>query len=235
MSAGTDLLGPIPRSRVYEDVARRLQTLILEGKLKPGDRLPPERELVRQLHVSRGSVRDAIRTLEVIGLVRSRQGKGTSVRELSADALVVPLSTALTRKAELVAELLDVRRMLEPPLAARAALHATDDEIAALREVLRKQRQKIQQGLDTTEEDSAFHYAIAVAARNSVVLKVVDVLMDLLRESRSRSLQVDGRLERSLAGHRRIARAIERRDPQAAEEAMRLHLQQISDLVLATI
>jgi GntR family transcriptional repressor for pyruvate dehydrogenase complex len=226
---------PIHRSRVYEEVAHRLQALIIDGKLQPGDRLPPERELVRLFHVSRGSVRDAIRTLELIGLVRSRQGEGTAVCELSADSLLVPLSSALVRKNDLVAELLDVRRMLEPPLAARAALNATDAEIAHLQDVLRRQQQKVRRGEPTVEEDSDLHYSIALASRNSVMRKVVDLLMDLLRESRTRSLQVEGRLERSLAGHRRIVLAIQRHDPRAAEEAMQLHLQQISDLVLATL
>jgi GntR family transcriptional regulator, transcriptional repressor for pyruvate dehydrogenase complex len=224
---------PIHRARVYEEVAHRLQALILDGKLKPGDRLPPERELVRRFHVSRGSVRDAIRTLEDIGLVRSRQGGGTAVCELSANSLIVPLSSALVRKSDLVSELLDVRRMLEPPLAARAALNASDEEIAHLQDVLRRQRRKVRRGELTVEEDSDFHYSIALAARNGVVRKVVDLLMDLLRESRARSLQVEGRLERSLAGHCLIVLAIQRHDPRAAEEAMQLHLQQISDLVLA--
>jgi GntR family transcriptional regulator, transcriptional repressor for pyruvate dehydrogenase complex len=230
-----ETVDPVHRSRVYEEVAHRLQTLILDGKLKPGDRLPPERELVRRFQVSRGSVRDAIRTLELIGLVRSRQGEGTVVRELSADSLTVPLSSALVRKSDLLAELLDVRRILEPPLAARAALYASEEEIAHLLDLLRRQQQKARRGELTVEEDSDFHYSIALAARNTVVRKVLDLLMDLLRESRERSLQVEGRLKRSLAGHRRIALAIQRHDPRGAEEAMKLHLQEIGDLVLATL
>ena len=234
-SPGGDLYDPVRRSRVYEEVAHRIQALILERKLKPGDRLPSERELVRRFHVSRGSVRDAIRTLELIGLVSSRQGRGTAVRELTAESLTVPLSSALARKNDLVAELLDVRQMLEPPLAARAAAYASNEEIAHLQDVLCRQREKARRGELTVEEDSEFHYTIALAARNSVVRRVVDLLMELLRESRARSLQVDGRLKRSLSGHRRILAAIQERDPQAAEEAMRLHLQQISDLVLASL
>jgi GntR family transcriptional repressor for pyruvate dehydrogenase complex len=232
---GGEDYNPIQRSHVYEEVAYRLQKVILEGKLKPGDRLPSERELVRRFHVSRGSVRDAIRKLEITGLVRSRQGRGTAVRELSADALTAPLSTALARKEDILAELLDVRRMLEPPLAARAALYATDDEIAHLRDVVRRQQQKVRRGQLTVEEDSEFHYTIAVAARNSVVCKVLDLLMDVVHESRSNSLQFDERVKWSLAGHRRVLLAIEQHDPHAAEEAMRLHLQQISDLVLAAL
>jgi len=82
------------------------------------------------------------------------------------------------------------------------------------------------------EEDSEFHYTIARAAKNSVVLKVLDVLMDLLRESRARSLQVEGRLQRSLAGHQRILNAIKRRDAAGAEAAMYQHVEEIEEIVL---
>jgi GntR family transcriptional repressor for pyruvate dehydrogenase complex len=122
--------------------------------------------------------------------------------------------------------------MLEPGLAARAARHATREQIAALEDVLRRQREKAQRGESTVEEDAQFHYTIALAAQNSVVLKLLDLLMDLLRETRARSLQVAGRLERSLAGHRRVLEAIKAHDPVAAERAVRKHLEEISAIVL---
>ncbi len=200
--------------------------------MKPGDKLPPERELAAMFQVSRSSVRDAIRALQLVGLVEPRQGEGTVVRDLSADALVSPLASLLVRKRELVGELLDVRKMIEPPLAARAARHASAEEIAYLEDILRRQKEKVSRGELTVEEDSEFHYNIAMAAKNSVVLKVLDVLMDLLRESRERSLQVEGRLRKSFAGHRRILSAIKRHNAAAAEAAMRQHLDEIAGIVL---
>ena len=221
-----------PRTRVYEEVASQIQRLIAEGKLQPGDRLPAERELAETFRVSRGSVRDAIRTLELMGMLEPRQGEGTVVRDLTPDSLVVPISTVLLRKRELVAELLDVRKMLEPALAARAAQRASAEELERLEAILRRQEEKTRRGEPTVEEDSEFHYAIALAARNGVVRKVLDVLMDLLRESRARSLQVRGRPERSLAGHRRILAAIRRHAPKAAEAAVRRHLEEIEGILL---
>src|SRR5207245_1119970 len=150
--APIDELQAVRKNRRYEQVAEQIQGLIARGVLKAGDRLPPERELVSKFGVGRGSIRDAIRTVEVMGIVERRRG--------------------------------------EPGI----------------------------------EEDSEFHYAIAVAARNTVVLRVLDVLMDLLRESRTRSLQSPGRLERSFAGHLRVLRAIKRGDPAGAERAVRQHL-----------
>ena len=224
--------GPVRKTKIYEQVARQIQRLIRDGLLKPGDKLPPERELADMFQVSRSSLRDAIRTLELMGLAEPRQGEGTVVRDLSAESLVNPLSTMLVRKRELVRELLDLRRMIEPPLAARAATHASAKEQAYLKDILRRQKEKVDRGEVAIDEDSEFHYAIAQAAKNSVVLKVLDVFMDLLRESRERSLQVEGRRQKSFAGHRRILSAINRRDASGAEAAMRRHIEEIERIIL---
>ncbi len=169
----------IPRSKVYREVARQLERRIAE-QMKPGDLLPPERELVQMLGVSRSSVRDAIRSLELMGLLEPRQGIGTVVCSPAA-ASANPLATALVEKRRMVAELLEVRKMIEPPLAGRAALHASSDEIADMEDILVRQEAKVRRGELGIEEDSEFHYGIALASDNSVVLKVVDMLMDLLR------------------------------------------------------
>lgn len=221
----------IRRNKVYEAVARQIETLILE-KLKPGDKLPPERELAEMFSVSRSSIRDAIRSLELSGLVEPRQGIGTVVCEVTADSLLNPLVNALNRKQELVTELLEVRQMIEPRLAARAAKHASADEIKEMEDILRRQSEKMAREEMTIEEDSEFHYTIAMASRNSVVLKVLDLLMDLLRETRERSLQVPGRAQKSLAGHRQILAAIRKGDAAAAEAAMARHITDVEHIVL---
>ena len=221
----------IRRNKVYEEVARQLERIILK-KLHPGDKLPSERELAESLGVSRSSIRDAIRSLELMGLVEPRQGAGTVVREISADVLMNPLTNVLRHKLELVGEFLDFRKMLEPPLAGRAASHASDDEILEMEEILRRQEAKLRAGDLAIEEDSEFHYSIAMASGNSVVLKVLDVIMDLLRDTRERSLQLQGRPQKSLAGHRRILAAIKRRDAEAAKAAMRRHIEDVEEIVL---
>ncbi len=221
----------IRRNKVYEAVARQIEALILE-KLKPGDKLPPERELAEMFSVSRSSIRDAIRSLELSGMVEPRQGIGTVVCEVTADSLLNPLVHALKRKQELVSELLEVRKMIEPPLSARAAAHASEEEIKEMEDILRRQAEKMAREEMTIEEDSEFHYTIAMASGNSVVLKVLDLLMDLLRETRERSLQVPGRAQRSLAGHRQILAAIKRGDAKAAEAAMCRHIEDVEHIVL---
>ncbi|HEY6272216.1 MAG TPA: FadR/GntR family transcriptional regulator [Terriglobales bacterium] len=221
----------IRKNRVHEEVARQLESLILKD-LKPGDKLPAERELATMLGVSRSSIRDAMRRLELVGLVEPRQGSGTRVREISTETLVSPLANVIAHKRQMVGELLEFRQMLEPGMAARAAEHRTAEDIAKMEEILDRQERKVRGGGLAIEEDSEFHYRIATAARNSVVLKVVDVVMDLLRETRSRSLQSEGRPQRSMAGHRRILSAIRRGDPEAAEAAMRQHIRDVEKIVL---
>jgi len=197
----------VRRTRLHEKVAKQIERLIVEGGLTPGDKLPPERELCVMFRVSRSSVRDAIRTLELAGLVEPRQGEGTVVCDVSADSLV-------------------------NPLAARPTPHASHEEIAHLADIHRPHGQEVRRRELDIEEDSEFHYNIAMAAKNSVVLKVLDVLMDLLRASRERSLQFEGRLEKSFSGHQQILRAIKRHDAPAAERAMRQHLEKIEEIIL---
>jgi len=228
----TSELEPVRRTKVYEEVAERIRRLIVDGRLRPGDKLPPERELAERFAVSRTSVRDAIRVLELTGLLEPRQGEGTVVRELTPDSLAQPLASILIHNRLLLTELLEVRKMIEPPLAARAATLASAEEVARLEEIFARQQARAARGEATIGEDSEFHYTIATAARNRVALKVVDVLMDLLQESRERSLQVPGRLQKSLQGHRRILDAITRRDARAAEAAMQRHLGEIEDILL---
>jgi GntR family transcriptional repressor for pyruvate dehydrogenase complex len=221
----------VRRDKVYEGVAKQIERLILK-KLQPGDKLPSERDLAESLGVSRSSIRDAIRSLELMGMVEPRQGAGTIVRQISSDSLVNPLANARKRKEELVGELLDFRKMLEPSLAARAATRATIEELAEMEEILKRQDEKLRNGESTIPEDTEFHYAIALASGNSVVRKVLDTLMDLLRDSRERSLQVEGRPQKSLAGHRKILAALNRRDAEAAKLTMKRHIEDVEKMLI---
>jgi GntR family transcriptional repressor for pyruvate dehydrogenase complex len=146
--------------------------------------------------------------------------------------LINPFANALKHRRELVTELLDFRKMLEPPLAARAATHASAEDIAEMEEILQRQEERQNQGEAAVAEDTEFHYSVALASDNSVVLKVLDILMDLLRDTRERSLQLQGRPEKSLAGHRRILAAIKHHDAEAAKSAMRRHIEDVEEIVL---
>jgi GntR family transcriptional repressor for pyruvate dehydrogenase complex len=220
-----DVFSPIRKSRISEEIADQIRGLIAEGRFAPGDRLPPEREMADTLRVSRNSVRDALRTLEVMGIVERRHGDGVYVSCITAETLVAPLASILATKQTLVDELMDARRLLEPPVARCSAERATDEDIAELEGLLEAQTAKTRAGSPAFEEHNAFHFALARSTKNEIVLLVINHVIDLLKESRAAwSL---ARAQRSVVGHRRILDAIRSRQPEAAFAAMLEHLDEL--------
>jgi len=228
------LIKPIKKTRLAEEIADRIRVLILDGTLPPGRPLPGERLLAARFGVSRSSIRDALRVLETIGLLDTRHGQGTFPRELDVNRLVAPLASVLTYRRDLTEELLDVRRMFEPAVARAAAARITDDDLADLQRILTTQRRKLKNGASTLIEDTAFHATIARATRNRVVMRIMETLNDLLIESRKVSLKQKGRPERSIRGHEAVVEALQRRNPDAAAEAMHMHIDQIAELLRRT-
>jgi len=230
-SEGQDFgIEPIKKTRIPEEVADRVRILILDGTFPPGRPLPPERLLAERFGVSRGSVRDALRMLELIGLLETRHGQGTFPRELTVDRLVAPLASVMTYRQDLKDELADVRRMFEPAVARAAAVRATDEDIADLQRIVEAQRRKLKTDQTAIVEDSAFHAILARCTRNRVVVSIMATLNDLLVESRAQSLRQKGRPARSLDGHEAVVAALRSHDPDAAAQAMARHIEQIADL-----
>jgi len=230
-SAGESrLITPIKKTRVAEEVADRIRMLMLDGTFPPGQPLPSERHLAERFGVSRGSIRDALRTLETIGLLETRHGQGTFPHELSVDRLVAPLASVMAYRPDLQDELLDVRRMFEPAVARAAALRATEEDLDDLQRILETQRQKLKRGEAAIAEDTAFHAILARATRNRVVISIMATLNDLLVDSRTQSLRQKGRPARSIDGHEAVVTALRRRDGDGASQAMRNHIDQIADL-----
>lgn len=179
--------------------------------------------------MSRGSIRDALRTLETIGLLETRHGQGTFPHELSVDRLVAPLASVMAYRADLQDELLDVRRMFEPAVARVAALRATEEDLADLQRIVETQRQKLKAGQSAITEDTAFHAVLARATRNRVIMSIMATLNDLLVESRTHSLEQTGRPARSIDGHEAVVAALRRGDAEGASQAMYTHIDQIAD------
>ncbi len=224
------LIAPFKKTRIPEEIADRIRRGLLDRTFPAGRPLPSERLLAQQFGVSRGSVRDAFRILEVMGLLEMRHGQGTFPKELSVERLVTPLASVITRQRDLQDELMDVRRMFEPAVARVAADRRTDDDVAQLERVLAMQRRKVKARQNAIVEDTAFHAVLARATRNRVVERIMETLNDLLVESRKATLTQRGRPEVSLAGHEKIVSAIRRREPEAAAAAMRDHIDQIAHL-----
>ena len=230
--SATRVIEPIKRTRIAEEVADRIRILILDGTFPPGQALPSERTLTERFGVSRGSVRDAIRMLGVIGLLQTRHGQGTFPQELTVDRLVAPLASVMTYRHDLQNELLDVRRMFEPAVARVAATRATEEDFADLQRIVDAQQRKLKKGQSAIVEDTAFHAAVARSTRNRVVVSLMATLNDLLVESRKLTLKQKGRPAKSIEGHEAVVAALRRRDAEAAAQAMYKHIDQIANLQL---
>jgi GntR family transcriptional repressor for pyruvate dehydrogenase complex len=225
-------VGPVKSTRIYEEIVRQIKAMIAEGRLKSGDRLPPERDLAEKFVVSRTSVREALRALETLGLVEIRPGEGTFVRSVSVEALVEPLAMIMASQREALGERFEARRLLEPAIAALAARRATPEEIQEMERILDQQAREIASGRTGLALDGEFHAAIAAAAHNRAISRLVHGIMDLLAQSREESLTTPGRPLRSHQDHRRVLEAIRQRDADGAERAMREHIAAVEALVL---
>jgi GntR family transcriptional repressor for pyruvate dehydrogenase complex len=225
-------LAPIKSTRIYEEIVRQVKAMIAEGRLKAGDRLPPERDLAEKFVVSRTSVREALRALESLGLVEIRPGEGTFVRQVSIESLVEPLALLMVSQREAIGELFEARRLLEPSLAALAAERATPEEIQEMERILEEQAKEIAGGRTGLAQDAQFHTAIGAAAHNRAITRLAHAIMDLLTQSREESLNTPGRPTRSHEDHRRVLMAISRRDAEAARKAMLDHIEAVEGLVI---
>lgn len=217
------------RTRLYEDLVDRLLKYMVEATLKPGDRLPPERELSDRLGVSRASVRQAIVALEVQGIVDSRHGDGIYL--LRHGVAGESLNKLLDRRRRLP-EILEAREALEVKLAELAALRRTEQDLVAMDGALERMEADIAGGGIGADGDAEFHAAITAVAKSAVLAQLMNYLSHSIHETRMESLSEPGRPSKSLTAHRRIAVAIRRGDGKAAARAMREHLKVVADVRL---
>ncbi len=223
----------VPRRRLHEDIVQRFHSLIRQGVFQHGTRLPSERMLAEQFKVSRSSVREAIRSLELQGLVVSKRGSGTFINTEDLDSVVALIATTLSSGRETVKEIFEVRHLLEPQIAAVAAKRADAEEVRRLEEILEEQEKQIREGGTGVDADTAFHFALGSATRNSALVKVVSAVEDILRRSRDLSLQEPGRPQRSLSSHRQILNAVRDGNASAARQAMEHHLTTVEPAVFS--
>jgi GntR family transcriptional regulator, transcriptional repressor for pyruvate dehydrogenase complex len=229
-ATSTTALRPLERSRrLYEDVGERLGQFVRESGMAPGNQFPAERELANRLHVSRTSVRQSFVVLQALGFVDVRHGEGVFLRRTRGFG--ESLANLLERRRRLP-DVLEAREALEVKLAELAAAHRSPDDLDAMRAALEQMETEIGSGGLGTEGDAAFHHAIALAARNQVLLHLIDAMAEVIQESRVESLSEPGRPPRSLEAHRRILAAIESQSTALAAEAMRLHLRVVADVSL---
>lgn len=212
----------------------QIEALLDKGELRPGDQLPPERALAEQFQVSRASVREALRSLELLGVVETRAGGGTFVRRTVPEDLARPLSNLIARGHTLT-DVIEVRGLIEPAIAASAAKRIRPDELAELREILQHQAEKVEAGQPYAEEDTRFHELIGQAARNELLVTMLGVIWDVLRSSREQWLQTNQRAHSSIDAHQRILAALEAHDADAARAAAADHIRAVGEAILKLI
>ena len=222
------MYSPIRSNKVFEQIAEQIEQLILSGKLHSGDRLPTERELAEQFQASRTAVREAMKTLAQRGLVDMRPGRGTLVIDGTTQAMRHSLGLMMrVGQASGSAELVEVREILEPEIAALAAARATEEHLAALQEAVQVMDASLHDADRYIAADNDFHRTLAKATQNAFLLAFLDSIVDLLSEQRKHIFSVGGGPVRGQEHHKVLFETIQRHDSEAARAAMRAHLQQV--------
>lgn len=220
----------IQTSRLYEQIVQQIEESILKGEFTEGSQLPAERDLAKQFGVSRTAVREAIKALQEKGLVDAFPGRGTFVTNGTSNSMRRSLDRIIkSGEPDGLAYLVEVREILEPEIAALAAVRATDQDLAAMQESLDVMESGRQDSDAFIEADLDFHLALAEAAANPIVLSLIDSIVGLLREQRLRIFRIPGGPECGQHHHKRILEAIQRHDPQEARAAMQAHLSQVRE------
>jgi GntR family transcriptional regulator, transcriptional repressor for pyruvate dehydrogenase complex len=221
---------PIRTRSLYQEIVEQIRELMAGGELKPGDKLLSERDLAERLQVSRPSVREAIRSLELMGFVEIRRGGGTFVRDTNADEIIRPLAMFLAVERSSLLEMFEVRRVFETATARMAAERASPSELGRLEAALEAMRERFnaRDSEKGEEADVEFHYVVAEATHNALLIRLFRTLSAEFSRAVSvarRQLYLDQHNPKKLvAQHRRIYAAIKGRDPESAARAMREHL-----------
>lgn len=221
-------LKPVKTKRIYEEIVEQIRLLVSEGQLKAGDRLPSERDLAEKLQVSRASVREALSALEMMGLLEIRSGEGTYIKQVNIDSVVAPLAWVLSMEKDIVLELLEVRKILETQAAVLAAERAESEELNDMNEAVEEMECDLKMGRLGDTADLNFHYAIARATKNKILIRLMNAISDTmhqtLRTSRTKLFASNGIPERLYHEHQNIYLAIEAKNSEEACNLMLKHL-----------
>ena len=214
----------VQRTRLRDRAAEEILDMVISGGLRPGERLPPERELCERLGVSRTVVREALNLVEARGLISIEHGRGAVVSGGEPRAVRDTLGLLLRVQPKTLWELLEMRGILEVEVAGLAAWRAGPEEIGAMRVQLERTRGSIRTPEGYVNADVEFHALLARAARNGVLLTMLEPVVDLLRTSRRVSAARPSNAQRALLEHERILARVESGDAEGARREMRGHL-----------
>lgn len=222
---GCNLLEPIRNIRLSESIIKAIKEMIAEEGFEPGDKFYSENELTKKLQVSRASVREAIRILEVTGHVIVKQGKGAYITDTNAQKLQ-PFINWLKTNEQSITDIFEVSLIIDPKAAAHAAQKADSNDIRAMEEICTQFEfhAKSKHTADIIKCDRDFHRCLAKATKNLTLYALIKSMTTAFPDGGISSLHTPGRVEKTIHEHRAIIRAIKNRDDEGAEQAMILHL-----------
>ena len=218
--------------KVSDEIVNQIKTLISEGKLKPGDRLPPERDLIKEFGVSRPSLREALNSLVSTGFLEIK-GKRTYVKSMASERMQDPISLLIKTDTQKIFDLIEVRKALEAWGSFLAAQRATKEDIKQLDNIIEEMRKAFEQGRSWEKQDADFHLGIAQATHNTIQTHVMSTIYDLLKESVARVFKDRSKVKKLLDHHYRIFNAIKNHSPEKARERTLEHLNYVESQVKA--
>jgi GntR family transcriptional repressor for pyruvate dehydrogenase complex len=224
---------PIRRRKLSEEVAARLEAMIQEGGYQPGDQLPSERDLMKQFGVGRPAVREALFSLQTMGLVAVSSGERARVTRPTPKLVIESLAGAarlMLSEPDGIRHFQQARTFFEIGLARHAAEHASESDLRDLRRALEENRLSIGNIRRFEQTDMAFHYVLAVIPRNPIFTAIHAAIAEWLMEQRTITLSYPGQNEIAYRAHLAITEAIAARDPDRSERVIRAHLDQVAGL-----
>ncbi|WP_251859970.1 FadR/GntR family transcriptional regulator [Clostridium sp. Marseille-Q2269] len=219
---------PIKNAKVYEQVIEQIKSMIISGNLKKGDKLPSERELVDQLKVSRTSIREALRALEIVGLIKCKQGEGNFIRDNFDNSLFEPLSLVVMLEKSNKNNITEVRRIIEVEATALAANRITIEQLKKLEKIIDEIKNSKDEKL-IVNLDKKFHYEIAQASNNFILLNIINscssLIDSLMNDARYRIVKNLKDKEELVYQHEKIFLALKEKNPELAANLMKEHLE----------
>jgi len=215
-----------------DKIIRQIRDLIKSGHLKPGDRIPPQRQLCERLGVGRTQLRDALRKLEFYGILKTHPQSGTVVAGMGIPALEGLITDMLNLRGNDFRSLVETRVILETHITQNAAKHRTDADIMAIEKALLAHEEKIIRGEDAVEEDLLFHVKIADAGKNSVLKSLMLIIVpDIVHYFKKQKICNDASADVVINQHKEILQHIVDKNPDKAVMAIKKHLKNVSEFV----
>jgi GntR family transcriptional repressor for pyruvate dehydrogenase complex len=223
VSAKLTNIDPIKRESLATQIARRLVEYIISGEIEPGERMPSERQLAEAFGVGRSAMREALKSLSLIGLIDVRQGDGTYLKRADAALLPQIIEWGLLIGEQRTLDLVEARQCIESDIAGLAALRRTEDDLADLERIIQRMERSVNDDA-FVEADVAFHLKLAEVARNSVLRDIHSSIQALLRAWIGRVIHAADSTSPSFAEHPPILEAVRAGDPSRAKQAMETHM-----------